>query len=248
MRFKLKDAFWPPWRDLQTFRLWRFFTFTGFVVIAVFTAILVLLLTHRVQQMALKKNQEYILLLASNLNHQVYQQFVLPTAWEKGGRITLSDPEQYQRLDVVMRTTIHGFHVGELNQYDQEGVFVYSSAGLPRGKKCDDIPGVKAALAGQTYFELPTYIPLWCIIWPNSSSHLLKAYIPFRLEEKPAPHEGPVVGVFEVIKNISGDLAEIGRYQFIILSILVVIMGLLFLVLRQVVKQAEAILERRKQE
>jgi len=248
MRFKLKDAFWPPGRDLQTFRLGKFFTFTGFVVIAVFTAILVLLLTHRAQQMALKKNQEYILLLASNLNHQVFQQFVLPTAYEKGGRITLSDPEQYHRLDVVVRNTIHGFHVEELNQYDQEGVFSYSSAGLPLGKKCDDIPGVKAALSGQTYFELPTYIPLWSIIWPGSSSHLLKAYIPFRLEEKLTPHEGPVVGVFEIIQNISGDLVEIGRYQFIILFTLVIIMGLLFLVLRQIVKQAEVILERRQQE
>jgi len=248
MRFKLKDALWPPGRDLQTFRLGKFFTFTGFVVIAVFTAILVLLLTHRAQQMALKKNQEYTLLLASNLNHQVFQLFVVPTAYEKGGRITLSDPEQYQRLDMVVRNTIHGFHVEELNQYDQEGVFSYSSAGRPLGQKGGDIPGVKAALSGQNYFELPTYIPLWSLLWPRSQSHLLKAYIPFRLEEKFSAHEGPVVGVFEIIQNISGDLAEIGRYQVIILSILVVFMGLLFLVLRQIVKQAEVILERRQQE
>jgi two-component system sensor histidine kinase HydH len=248
MPFKLRAAWWPPGKDLQTFRLGKFFSFAGFVVIFVFTGILVLLLTHRAQQMALKKNQEYILLLASNLNHQVFQQFVLPTAYEKGGRITLSDPDQYRRLDVVVRNTIHGFHVEQLNQYDQEGVFSYSSANLPLGRKCGDVPGVRAALGGENYFELPHYNPLWSILWPRSGPHLLKAYIPFRLEEKLVPHEGPVVGVFEIIQNISGDLAEIGRFQVIILATLVVIMGLLFIVLRQIVKQAEIILERRQQE
>ncbi len=91
-------------------------------------------------------------MLAANLNHQIFQQFVLPTAFEKGGRITLSDPEQSRRLDEVVRTTIHGFHVDQLNQYDQEGVFSYRTANLPLGKKCDNITGVKRALAGENYF------------------------------------------------------------------------------------------------
>jgi two-component system, NtrC family, sensor histidine kinase HydH len=246
---KLTASWWRPGKDLDTFGLVKFFSLPGFVVILVFTVILTVLLTLRAQQMALKKNEDYLILLASNLNHQIYQQFVLPTAFEKGGRITLSDPEQSQRLDTVVRTTIHGFHVEQLNQYDQEGVFSYSTAQLPLGKKCNDVVGVQRALAGENYFELPGYSNLWGIIWPGSyQRQSLKAYIPFRLEDKLIPQTGPVVGVIEIDQNISGDLAEIANFRLIILLTLVVIMGLLFIVLRQIVKKAGTILERRQEE
>ena len=205
-RLKLTTSWWRPGKDLDTFGLVKFFSLPGFVVILVFTVILTVLLTLRAQQMTLKKNEDYLILLASNLNHQIYQQFVLPTAFEKGGRITLSDPEQSQRLDVVVRTTIHGFHVEQLNQYDQEGVFSYSTAQLPLGKRCNDVVGVQRALAGENYFELPGYSTFWSIFWPRSYQHQsLKAYIPFRLEEKLLPQTGPVVGVIEIDQNISGD-------------------------------------------
>ncbi|MCG2773499.1 MAG: hypothetical protein L6277_15600 [Desulfobacterales bacterium] len=248
-RLKLTTSWWRPGKDLDTFGLVKFFSLPGFVVILVFTVILTVLLTLRAQQMALKKNEDYLILLAANLNHQIYQQFVLPTAFEKGGRITLSDPEQSQRLDTVVRTTIHGFHVEQLNQYDQEGVFSYSTAQVPLGKKCDDVEGVQRALAGENYFELPGYSTFYSIFWPRSYKHQnLKAYIPFRLEDKLIPQTGPVVGVIEITQNISGELAEIANFRLIILITLVVIMGLLFLVLRQIVKKAGIILERRQEE
>ena len=248
-RLKLTTSWWRPGKDLDTFGLVKFFSLPGFVVILLVTVLLTVVLTLRAQQMNLKKNEDYLILLAANLNHQIYQQFVLPTAYEKGGRITLSDPEQSQRLDMVVRTTIHGFHVEQLNQYDQEGVFSYSTAQLPLGKKCADVVGVQRALAGENYFELPGYSAIWSIFWPRSYQHQnLKAYIPFRLEDKLLPQTGPVVGVIEIDQNISGDLAEIANFRLIIFFTLVVIMGLLFLVLRQIVKKAGVILERRQEE
>jgi signal transduction histidine kinase len=246
---KRRAAWWRPGKDLNPFGLVKFFSLPGFIVILIFTGILVVFLTIRAQQMALKKNQDYLILLASNLNHQIYQQFVLPTAYEKGGRITLSDPEQSRRLDEVVRNTIHGFHVEQLNQYDQEGVFSYSTANLPLGRKSDDLIGVKQALAGENYFEFPGYNPILSILWPRSDqAQYLKAFIPFRLEDKLIPQSGPVVGVFEITQNISDDLAEINKFRLIILVTLVVIMGLLFIVLRQIVKKAGVILARRQEE
>ncbi len=152
-RLNLRTIWMRPDQDLNPFGLVKFFSLPGFIVITIVTGILVVLLTLRAQQMIMKKNEAYLELLAANLNHQIFQQFVLPTAFERGGRITLSDPEQSHRLDEVVRTTIHGFHVDELNQYDQEGVFSYSTAHLPLGKKSADLPGVQRALAGVNYFE-----------------------------------------------------------------------------------------------
>ncbi|MCL4502239.1 MAG: ATP-binding protein [Deltaproteobacteria bacterium] len=248
-RPNFKTSWLRPGKDLNPFGLVKFFSLPGFIVILIFTGILVVFLTVRAQQMTLKKNEDYLILLASNLNHQIYQQFLLPTAFEKGGRITLSDPEQSRRLDEVVRNTIHGFHVERLNQYDQEGVFSYSTANLRLGKKCDNVLGVQKALAGENYFEMPGYSALWSILWPGSEQvQTLTAYVPFRLEGKGAPLSGPVVGVFEITQNITADLAEISKFRLIILVTLVVIMGLLFLVLRQIVKKAGVILARRQEE
>jgi len=249
-RLKFRAAWWPPGKDLQTFRLVKFFSLPSLVVILVFTVILTLFLTNRAQRLALKKSEDYTLLLASNLNHQVFQLFVLPTAIETQGRITIADPEQSKRLDAVVKNTIHGLNVEQLNIYDQVGVLSYSTGDIPLGKDCYEEPGVKKALFGDHYFELPGHSPLWSILGygPGAQAHRLKAYIPFRLEDKPAPQVGPVVGVFEITTNISQDLAEIGQFRLIILATLGVIMGLLFVVLRQIVKQAEVILERRQDE
>jgi two-component system sensor histidine kinase HydH len=246
MKVKIRPSWWPSGKDLQTFRLVKFFSLSSFVVILIFTVILTLLLTHRAQQMALKQSEDYINLLAANLNHQVFQLFLVPIAIEKQGRITIADPEQYKRLDEVVRNTIHGFHVEQLSIYDQVGVLSYSTGNLPLGKDCFDVPGVKKALYGEPHFDLPGLSIFWNILGARGShKQRLTAYIPFRLEEKLSTHPGPVVGVFEITQNISGDLAEIDKFRLLILGTLVVIMGLLFVVLRQIVKQAEVILERR---
>lgn len=247
-RLHLQTIWERPGKDLNPFGLVKFFSLPGFIVILIVTCILVVLLTLRAQQMTLKKNEDYLLLLAANLNHQIFQKFLLPTAFEKGGRITLSDPEQARHLDEVVRNTIHGFHVEQLNQYDQLGIFSYSTDNLPLGKNCANVPGVQKALAGEDYFEVPGYSFL-SVLWPSSNqAQHLKAFIPFRLESQESPHAGPVIGVFEITQNISGDLAEINKFRLLILVTLVVIMGLLFIILRQIVKKAGLILARRQEE
>lgn len=246
---KLKTSWWALGRDLQTFRLAKFFTLTSFVVILVFTVILTLILAHRAQRVSLAKSEEYLKLLAANLNHQVFQQFLVPTAIEKQGRITIAEPEQHERLDTVVKNTIHGFHVEELAIYDQVGVLSYSTSSQTLGKDCFEVFGVKQSLFGQQHFERLGSSFLWDLV-PHWGSHnqRLRGYFPFRLEGKPGANLGPVVGVFEITQDISGDMVKIGKFQGIILLISVLIMGLLFIVLRQIVKQAEVILERRQEE
>jgi two-component system, NtrC family, sensor histidine kinase HydH len=246
---KWKDSWWALGRDLQTFRLAKFFTLTSFVVILVFTIVLSLILSHRAQEMALAKSEEYLKLLAANMNHQVFQQFLVPTAIEKQGRITIADPDQHERLDSVVKNTIHGFHVEELAIYDQVGVLSYTNSSRTLGTDCFDVAGVKQALFGELHFERLGGSFLWDLIphW-GSDSQRLRGYFPFRLEGKLLGTEpGPVVGVFEFTQDISKDMVEIGKFQAIILVISMLTMGLLFLVLRQIVKQAEVILERRQE-
>ncbi len=246
---KIKTSWWAPSQDVETFRLAKFFSLTSFVVILVSTVILTLLLAQRAQQVSLKKSEEYLKLLAANLNHQVFQQFLVPIAIEKQGRITIADPEQYQRLDAVVKNTIHGFHVENLAIYDQVGVLSYSTSKVSLGKDCFEVPGVRQSLFGETYFDMPGK-NLLLSGWANWSGKVqrLTGYFPFRLEGKEGPGLGPVVGVFEITQNITADMAEINRFQALILLISVLVMGVLFVTLRQIVKQAEVIIERRQKE
>lgn len=246
---RLKFAWRLDRQDLETFRLAKFFSLTGFIVILVFTVLLTLLVSHRAQQMALKKSRDYALLVASNLNHQVFQQFVVPVAIQYHGEIQIKNPEQYKRLDVVVRNTIHGFHIEQVNIYDQVGTLSYSTADIPLGQDCYEVPEVKKALSGEHSFQLMGSQSLFDILlFQRSPEKRLKTYIPFRLERKLSPELGPVIGVFEIVQDISSDFAEIGRSQVIMITTLVVIMGLLFVILRQIVKKAEVILERRHEE
>ncbi|MGD8315523.1 MAG: hypothetical protein PVI17_12310, partial [Syntrophobacterales bacterium] len=96
--------------SIKPFRLVKYFTLTSLVVILIPTLILAIFISQRAKNELLRKSEQYALLIAINLNHQVFSQFVLPTVL-KYGRITLSSPQQYERLDIVVRNTIHGFKV-----------------------------------------------------------------------------------------------------------------------------------------
>lgn len=249
----MRAAWRPAQQDLATFRVVKFFTLSGFVVIAVFTVILTLVVAGRLQEMALKKSEDYALLLAANLNHQVFQQFVLPVAIRFQGRIQISDPQQYELLNTVVRNTIHGFHVQQVNIYDQRGDLAYSTDPLELGVNYLVVPEIRRALEEgerSIRLEVPSSLLLFLGL-KGSQPKYLKTFSPFRLESmeiRLTPELGPVIGVFEITQDISRDMAEIGKFQLILIVTLIPLMGLLFMVLRQIVKKAERILERRREE
>jgi two-component system, NtrC family, sensor histidine kinase HydH len=250
---RLKYAWRPDRQDLETFRLVKFFTLTGFIVIAFFTVFITLFLADRLQELALKNSEDYASLLAANLNHQVFQQFVLPAAIRFQGRIEISEPSQHKLLDTVVRNTIHGFHVQQVNIYDQTGDLAYSTDAMELGKNYLDVPEVKESLEnGERNIRLvvPKYM-LFTLFFQSQKDKYLKTFNPLRLESveiKMTPELGPVIGVFEITQDISRDMTEIGKFQLMLIATLVVLMGLLFMVLRQIVKKAESILERRQEE
>ena len=63
--------------------------------------------------------------MIENLNHQVFLQFIIPVAL-KFGKIQLSDEKQYERMDKVVRSTLHSFKVDMVNIYDMENTISYS--------------------------------------------------------------------------------------------------------------------------
>ena len=112
--------------SIKPFRLVKYFTLTSLVVILIPTLVLAIFISQRAKNELFKQSEQYALLVAINLNHQVFSQFVLPTVL-KYGRITLGNPQQYERMDKVVRNTIHGFNVDRVDVYNLEGVISYST-------------------------------------------------------------------------------------------------------------------------
>ncbi|MGD8370671.1 MAG: ATP-binding protein [Syntrophobacterales bacterium] len=234
--------------SIKPFRLVKYFSLSSLVVILIPTLLLSIFISQRAKNELLSKSEQYALLVAINLNHQVFTQFVLPTAL-KYGRVRLSNPEQYQLLDKVVRNTIHGFKIDRVIVYDLNELVTYSTDSSLLG--LSGLGGIDFNLARQGKsssrlvsrggflgFELGTL----------AKQRQLKTYIPLRMKKPLSRDFGQILGVFEITQDISEDYAAITRFQNIIAISLVGVMSLLFFVLRFIVKRGERIIVKRAKE
>lgn len=234
--------------SIKPFRLVKYFSLTSLVVILVPTLILSVFISQRAKNELLRKSEQYALLVATNLNHQVFTQFVLPTVL-KYGRIELSQPKQYDRLDKVVRNTIHGFKIHRVDVYDLNEKVTYSTDRSLIG--LTGLGGIdfKLAREGKSSSQLVSRGSfLGFELGAMAKQRQLKTYIPFRMERPLGRGYGRILGVFEITQDISEDYAAITRFQNIIIASLLGVMSLLFFVLRSVVKRGERIIAKRAEE
>ena len=64
----------------KPFRLVKYFTFTGLIMIFIVTLILSVVNTQLVRSMQRQNSEEYAHVLIENLNHQMFVQFIVPVA------------------------------------------------------------------------------------------------------------------------------------------------------------------------
>lgn len=234
---------------LKPFRLVKFFSFTGLVVFLVSTIILVWLISNHTKKMLIERSEEYALVLANNLNHQVFLQFVIP-ALRRYGQIAISNPEQFERLDAIVRNTTHGMHVQSVTIFDRvEGIVSYSTIADLVGKEGLGGSEYKKALQGENNSDLNfsgSILNLFLGRDPISSE--LRTFIPFRQEKGPGQSTGPIMGVFEIVQDLSGEFTALIRLQGLIIGTAVFIMTTLFVVLGLIVARADKIIEARAAE
>ena len=243
----------------KPFRLVKYFTFTSLIVIFLGTLALSFINTHWAKTMQLEKSEEYALLLVENLNHQVFLQFVIPVAL-RFGKIQLRKKEQFERMDKVVRSTLHSFKVDMVNIYDVDNnIISYSFDQEMIGKK---------DMGGQDY---------WNAVLGKSGSRLVYAekepghwlesalekagffiglprkskiitFAPLCAEKPLSRISGPVLGVVEIVQDLSEDYKTIFRFQIRVIITCTLVMSVLFLILRFLVNRGERIIERRNQE
>ncbi len=236
-----------PEEKIKPFRLVKYFTFIGLIVIFLVTIVLTVLNTHWVRAMQHQKSEDYARLLIENLNHQVFLQFIIPVGL-MFGKIQLRDKEQHDRMDRVVRSTLHSFKVEDVNIYDMNNTISYSFDSSLVGKRNVGGSGYQSALDGKITSRLVQRGNFWEISLGFPKEVRLVTFAPLRWEKPLSRLSGPVLGVVEIVQDLSEDYQVIFRIQILVILTCTLLMGVLFVVLVFVVKRGENIIQKRAME
>ena len=232
---------------IKPFRLVKYFAFAGLIVIFLVTIILTVLNTHWVKSMQRKKSEDYARVLIENLNHQVFLQFVIPVVL-MSGKIQLSKREQFERMDSVVRSTMHSFDVETVNIYSMDNQISYSFDQEMIGRENYGGTGYMQARNGKWNSRLVQRGNFLQILIGSPKEIKLITFAPLRQESKVGQISGRVLGVVEIVQDLSEDYKTIFKIQILVIITCTVLMGALFVVLVFVVKRGESIIQRRAME
>jgi len=228
------------------FRLVKFFAYASFVILILFSFPFSVIISQKAKDILMRSYENYALLLGENLNHQVFQNFTIPVI-RRYGEILLRDPRQSEIMDRIVKNTIHSFKIDLVNIYDiGKGVIAYSTNPRLVGKKPKKTMGYYKAVKGEHSSGLLSVEKgPWGLGIELGGEKKLRTYIPFRGEvfydEKPAP----ILGVFELIQDLTDEYGSIAKFQYTILGLSAGIMALIFIALLLIVHKAEKIIDER---
>ena len=231
----------------KPYRFVKFFTFFSLIVIFIGTIILFMLNIHWARMMQFKKSEDYALLLVENLNHQIFIKFLLPVALAYG-KIQLREKEQFERMDKVVRSTLHSFEVESVNIYDKNNVISYSFEEDLIGKEGLGGRELEMAFKGKPASRLVQRGNFIEIILGIPKESKLITFAPLKAEQPPSRIAGPVLGVIEIVQNISKDYKTIIQFQGLVIMSYTIVMGGIFLLLRSLVKKGEETIHKRNEE
>jgi signal transduction histidine kinase len=237
----------------QPLGLVKFLSWSSLALILLVNMFLSIFLSNYARQDVLAKQKEFALLLAENLNHQIYQRFTLPTVIGFG-RVELSQPAQYDRLEKTVQSTIHSFHVSEVRIYDFDKRVSFSTDKDLVGQTGYAGEAIIEALEqGASSFQLISRAGFLGGIFDlhlKPDTVILRTIYPLRTERSlvPGNPQGFIMGVLELSQDITGDYQKVVVFQRIIIGTTLASSVLLFVMLRLIISRAGRINAQRIQE
>ncbi len=234
----------------KQFRLVKFFAYASFVVFIVFSLPFSMVISQQAKDILMRSHETYALLLGENLNYQVFQNFVLPVT-QQFGKMRLREKQQQALMDRIVRNTTHSFKIDLVNMYDiNQGVIAYSTDPGLIGKKVRESLGYKKAVMGQNSSRL---VSGGDGMWGTGIQRLggekkLRTYIPFMGVGPFLGETGHVLGVFELIQDLTKEYEALVRFQYLIFGMSILIMGMIFVALLFIVHKAEKTIAERARE
>ncbi|WP_428563221.1 MAG: sensor histidine kinase [Solidesulfovibrio sp. DCME] len=227
----------------QYLGLVKFLSWSSLALILLVNLFLSIFLSNYARQDVLTKQKEFALLLAENLNHQIYQRFTLPTVIGFG-RVELSQPAQYDRLEKTVLSTIHSFHVSEVRIYDFDKRVSFSTDKELVGQTGYAGTAILEALEqGTSSFQVVSRTGMFGGIFdfsPKPGAVTLRTIYPLRTERSlvPGNPQGFIMGVLEFTQDITDDYQKVVDFQRIIIATTLSSSLVLFLILRVIISRA----------
>jgi len=231
---------------LQPFKIVKYFAFSSMGVILVFTLILSWIISNHARDVMLKQSEEYSMLLAENLNQQVFRRFVLEAVVRYGG-IALSNPEQFASLDRIIRGIIQGLKIDSVTIYDsRRNIISYSTVNELVGKEDLGKENYYKALEGISNSKF-LYSNRFFSLFPGrpQAQFQLKTYIPFRQVKADGLSGENIMGVIEITQDLSKEYGAIIQLQGRIIMVSSVVMSVMFIILSIIVSRAGKKMEHR---
>ncbi len=231
--------------EKRQFRLVKFFAYASFIVLIIFSFPLSMVVSKQGKDLLIRSYENYALLLGKNLNHQVYQNFMLAIT-VIGEKIELSEKWQYERMDNIVKTAIHGFNIELVNMYSlHEKVIAYSTDPALIGKRTEENSGYTRAVTGEHSSKMITEEgEYWGEDKATKGKKMMRTYIPL---EGVNPYDGKedIFSVFEIIQDLTAEYQSIVKFQYITFGISILMMCMIFVALLLIVRKAEGIMEQR---
>lgn len=237
----------PSGDRVRPFRLVRYYGYSSLIVIFIGSFVLSAINIQWARELQLRKNEDYARLLVDNLNHQVLMQFILPMM-VKHGRVQLRDEDQAELMDKVVRTTLFSFDVETVNIYNLKNIISYSYDKDLVGRMNFGGSDYENALEGKLTSKLVRVGSFLEIFFGAPKQARLITFAPFRAGKPPAGDSGPVLGVVEIVQDLTDDYKSVFKYQMAVIFSSVMVMLFLFLFLLVVVNRGEKIIETRARE
>ncbi|MDR0467079.1 MAG: two-component sensor histidine kinase [Deltaproteobacteria bacterium] len=208
-------------------------------------------IANSARETLLTKQTDFALLLAENLNHQIYRRFTLPTMM-LFGRIALRQPAQNERMDMVVLSVVHGWQLKSLRIYDSSSTVAYSMDKVELGNESLAGTAVRNALqGGAPEFEIISDIPAWQALFMLATlepdSFVLRTTFPLRVQGRPDDdQEGdlqeppPTMGVLEFHQDITGDFKAVIAFQWLIVGTIMLSAAVLFTLLLLFIRRADS--------
>jgi signal transduction histidine kinase len=237
----------------RPFKLVKFLSWSSLVFILGTSLFLSIFIANQARETLLEKQKNFAMLLAENVNHQIFQRFTLPTLL-RFRRIELQNPEQYAQLDKVVGSTIHGLHVLSLRIFDADEVVSYASETAQVGREdLSDHLVQKSLEGGPTNFEIISDVSsLWSMFYPDleAKSVVLRTVYTLRAERSiiSGGASGQIMGALEFTQDITEDYATVVGFQWLITITQFLSSMLLFLILVFFIRRAARIVADRAQE
>ncbi|OIO00221.1 MAG: hypothetical protein AUJ49_10075 [Desulfovibrionaceae bacterium CG1_02_65_16] len=227
-------------------------TWTFLILILSTNLALSVFLSKHAERVLLEKQKEFGLLLSENLSHQIFTRFTLPTIIGFG-QISLRIPDQFARLDQVVRSTIHSFHVQEVRIYDPELRVTYCTDPnlvLRTGLAGE---GVKRALNHEeASFELFSKVSGFSAMFKlemRPGSVVLRGFTPLRMERNFGPGvKNPIMGILEFSQDITDDYMAVVNFERLVYSSSLITSMVLFSLIISILRRVDRISAERQAE